>query len=475
MRVGIIRGFGFLVGGVFTLSGCSTRTADRFPDSVSDGLPSEWSASTGKARGLGVDQGWIARFQDPQLILLVEEAMNANPDLKATAERVHRAEAVARLSGAGRAPQVSGQINTLQQKQRFPGFPIKLGSNTAGSYGASLDVTWEPDLWGRVRNSQRAAVAESLAQFQDYMAARASLAGQLAKAWFALGEAGEQIRLAAAAIQVRVKTVASIRERFAAALEGGLASQLRLAETDLASSRASLARWQAERARARRQIELLAGRFPEGIEGQPERLPAAPPVPPAGLPSELLQRRPDIIAAERRYAAAGNRRSAARAARFPSFSLTGRAGTSTGDLEDVLDVGLGIWSVAGQVVQPLIAGGRLREEERIAGYDETIALRELQGAVLKAFAEVEQALVAEQFYAKRESAVADSARSAREAAEASILDFADGAVDALTLLAAQDRQVQTAFQLVTLRRLRLENRVNLHLALGGDFRVRASP
>ena len=193
------------------------------------------------------------------------------------------------------------------------------------------------------------------------------------------------------------------------------------------------------------------------------------------MPSELLQRRPDIIAAERRYAAAGNRRSAARAARFPSFSLTGRAGTSTGDLEDVLDAGLGIWSVAGRVVQPLIAGGRLREEERIAGYDETIALRELQGAVLKAFAEVEQALVAEQFYAKRESAVADSARSAREAAEASILDFADGAVDALTLLAAQDRQVQTAFQLVTLRRLRLENRVNLHLALGGDFRVRASP
>ena len=127
------------------------------------------------------------------------------------------------------------------------------------------------------------------------------------------------------------------------------------------------------------------------------------------------------------------------------------------------------------MVQPLIAGGRLREEERIAGYDEKIALRELQSTVLRAFAEVEQALVAEQFYAKRESAVADSARSAREAAEASILDFADGAVDALTLLAAQDRQVQTAFQLVTLRRLRLENRINLHLALGGDFRMRASP
>ena len=126
------------------------------------------------------------------------------------------------------------------------------------------------------------------------------------------------------------------------------------------------------------------------------------------------------------------------------------------------------------MVQPLVAGGRLREEEKIAGHDETIALRELQGTILRAFAEVEQALVAEQFYAARELAVRSSARSARQAAEASILDFADGAVDALTLLAAQDRQVQTAFQLVTLRRLRLENRINLHLALGGDFQRRAA-
>ena len=472
MRVRVGKTTGVLVGWVLVVSGCSPWTASRSTGPLANGLPSTWS--TDQAPSLGVDQEWIARFKDPQLIRLVEEAMNQNPDLKATAQRVRRAEAVARLAGAGKKPQLSGQINTLQQKQRFPGFPIKLGSNTAESYGASLDVTWEPDLWGRVRASQRAAVVESLAQVQDYRAARASLAGQLAKAWFALGEAGEQIVLAEAAIDVRVKTVASIQERFAAALEGGLASQLRLAETDLASARASLARWQADRARARRQIELLVGRFPDGMVVEPAGLPVAPALPPPGLPSELLERRPDIVAAEQRYVAAGSRRNAARAARFPSFSLTGRAGTSTGALEDVLDSGFGIWSVAGRVVQPLVAGGRLREEEKIAGHDETIALRELQGTILRAFAEVEQALVAEQFYAARELAVRSSARSARQAAEASILDFADGAVDALTLLAAQDRQVQTAFQLVTLRRLRLENRINLHLALGGDFQRRAA-
>ena len=158
MRIHVGKGVGFLAGWALTVGGCSPWTAGRSTGPLAKGLPSSWSAD--KAPSLGVDQAWIARFKDPQLIRLVEEAMNKNPDLKATAERVRRAEAVARLAGAGKRPQVSGQINTLQQKQRFPGFPIKLGSNTAESYGASLDVTWEPDLWGRVRDSQRAAVME---------------------------------------------------------------------------------------------------------------------------------------------------------------------------------------------------------------------------------------------------------------------------------------------------------------------------
>ncbi|MCH2063509.1 MAG: efflux transporter outer membrane subunit [Roseibacillus sp.] len=452
------------------LTGCAVRSSDSRIGSAAEGAPERWIAS--KAARAGIDRDWIKRFGDAQLVALVEESMKNHPDLWVAAERVRRAEAIARLSGAARRVQVSGQVNGLLQKQRFPGFPLSLGSNTAEVYGASLDVSWELDLWGRLRASRRAAEGDQQAQVQDYRAARASMAAQLAKAWFALGEANEQIGLAQAAILVRDKTVLSIRERFAVALEGGLASQLRLAETDLASSRASLARWQAERERALRQVELLAGRYPEGRLLSQKGLPGIPAPPPVGLPSELLLRRPDILAAERRYAAAGNRHKAARLARYPSFSLTGRTGTSTNSLNEVLDSRFGVWSLAGGVMQPLIAGGRLREEERIAGHDEEIALRELQRSVLRGFGEVEQALVAEDYFARREQAVAESARSAKEAAEAAILDFADGAVDALTLLSAQDRQVQTAFQLVALRRMRLDNRVDLHLALGGDFKLR---
>lgn len=458
--------------GVVLLSSCGGRAPEGRISAVASMAPGSWHSS--RAARVGIDQAWIRRFGDARLVALVKEAMARNLDLRVAAERVRRAEAVARLSGAVRTPQVQGQLSGSRIQQRFVGFPVPSGSSITDIYGASLDITWELDVWGRLRADQSAALGDLQAQGFDYQAARASLAAQIAKAWFALGESNEQILLARAAIVVREKVALSIRERFAEALveEGGLASQLRLAESDLATSRASLARWQAERERALRQVELLVGRHPSGSSLSTRGLPKAPEPPPAGLPSELLLRRPDILAAERRYAAAGMRRKAATLANYPSFSLTGSRGTMTESLHEVLSSKFGIWSLAGGVVQPILSGGRLREEERIAGHDETIALGQLQRAVLQGMGEVEQALIAEEYFGKREAMVADSARLAHEAAGAAIQDFADGAVDALTMLSAQDRKVQTAFQLAELRRLRLDNRVNLHLALGGDFQLR---
>ncbi|MFM1560830.1 MAG: efflux transporter outer membrane subunit [Roseibacillus sp.] len=457
---------------VALMSGCGVTPPQNRVAAVASMAPGSWNDS--RPARAGIDLAWIRRFGDSQLSALVNESMSRNLDLRVAAEQVRRAEAVARLAGAARKPQLQGQITGSRTKQRFTGFPIPIGSTTSETYGASLDIGWELDLWGRLRASQSAAVGDLQAQGFEFQAARTSLAAQIAKAWFALGEANDQIRLAQVAIVVREKTAQSVRERFAEALveEGGLASQLRLAESDLATSRASLARWQAERERALRQIELLVGRYPSGRSLSMRGLPPAPPRPPAGLPSELLLRRPDILAAERRYAAAGKRREAARLAKYPSFSLTGAMGTSTDSLHEVLSSNFGVWSLAGGVVQPILAGGRLREEERIARHDEQIALGQLQRTVLQGLGEVEQALIAEDYFAKREAAVAESAVLAGEAAEAAIQDFADGAVDALMLLSAQDRKVQTAFQLAELRRLRLDNRVNLHLALGGDFKVR---
>lgn len=476
-QVGMGRAVGFRAGLsallAVVVAGCSANAPSNRIAAVTSMAPESWNASR-EARA-GIDHQWIRRFGDSQLTALVEEAVANNYDLRVAAERVRRAESVARLAGAPGKPQVQGSLNGQKQKQRFVGLPFFEGiSNTSENYGASVDINWEIDLWGRVRAGQSAAMADTQARVFDLKGARTSLAAQVAKAWFALGEANDQIVLAEGAVEIRSKTAEALRERFVAALaeDGGVASQVRLAQTDVATAEATLAFWQGERERALRQIELLLGRYPAGKRFTSRGLPDAPSQPPAGLPSELLKRRPDVLAAERRFAASGKRVEEARLAFYPSFGLTGSRGSVTDDLGQVLDSSFGIWSFGAGVVQPIFNGGQLREEQAIAESDERISLGELQQTVLQAFGEVEQALVAEEYFAKREKAVAESSKLANAAAESAVTDFADGAVDALTLLRALDRKIQTALTLSDIRRRRLENRVDLHLALGGDFKVR---
>lgn len=453
------------------VSGCAVQAPDSKMASAATMAPGSWAAT--KPGRAGVDHDWVRRFGDRQLVSVVDEAMRNNLDMRVAAERVRRASATARLAGASARPQVGAGLNGRRQEQRFVGLPFD-GSLTSDSYGASVDVNWELDLWGKVRAGQAAALGELQAVGYDLGSAQTSLAGQLAKAWFALGEANEQVALAQSALKIRKDTFDTIRDRFERAIdgEGGTASQVRLAQTDVASARAVLAQWEGVREQSLRQIELLAGRYPSGKNLSERGLPKLPPPPPAGLPSELLLRRPDILAAERRFAASGKRVEEARLAKYPSFSLSGSLGTATDSLSEVLDSNFGVWSLGAGVVQPIFTGGRLTEEQRIRESDERAALGTLQQTVLTAFGEVEQALVGETYLGRRYTAQLEAATLAEEAAVSAEEDYADGSVDVLTLLAAQTRRILTARELVTLKRIRLDNRVNLHLALGGSFNTK---
>lgn len=406
---------------------------------------------------------------------MVDEALAANPDLRASAERVNRAAALARASGASARPQMSAGLSGSRQEQKFVGLPIGGGgilSSIYESYGSVLSVSWEPDIWGKVRAGERAALADLEAQGFTYRGARASLAAEVARAWLALAEANEQVSLANRVIEVRRNTEQTIADRFARALaqEGGSAADLRLAQADLATAEATLAQREGERDSAIRRLEVLLGRYPSGSATGSATLPEVPKRPPAGLPSELLLRRPDLLAAERRFAASGQRVKEARLAFYPSFSLTGSLGTSTNQLKSVLDSDFGVWSMAGQIAQPILTGGALKSqlEERRAADREAVAT--LQGAVLKAFGEVERSLAADAYLAAQETATARAVERAKEASEAAVEDYAGGTGDVLTLLSAQSRAVLLSSQQLSLRRLRLDNRVNLHLALGGDYK-----
>ena len=466
---------------VYFLSGCQALPPNLRTSEAGMETPNTWtSIETARA---GVDHAWIDRFREPILKRLASEAVANNPDLKAAASRVRVAASNAKIIGAARHPQLNTILSGNRRKSNFIGFPDFGGedvndsqpaviSTISDTFGASLDLSWEADLWGRIRIGESVALAETQATDADFRAARSSLVAQVAKAWFALTEVSQQLALAVATVKTFQSTEDVIADRFEIGeLEGGgTGAQLRLARSDVASAREQVAQRKDLLQQTRRQLEVLLGRYPKNLlSGNPE-LPQLPGRPPAGLPSELLLRRPDIQAAERRFASQGLRIKEARLAMFPQLKLTASGGTSTDSLGDLLDSDFGVWNLAGNIVQPILTGGRLLAEKHVREEQESQALAALQSTVLQSFLEVELALEADQYLAERQVALEEATALAKEADRAARADYRDGVGDILTVLAAQSRALQFSGQLISIRRLRLDNRVNLHLALGGDFK-----
>ena len=444
------------------LGGCALQSpASRSGEAGN--VPGAWSA-TREAKA-GVDHRWVRKIGGGGLVALVAEAQRANPSLKASAARVEQAAALAKVAGAERYPVLGAGVQGGRQKQNFVG-----QSTTDSSFGVALEAAWEVDLWGKLRAGAEAALADAEAQAQADRALRSSLAAQVTKAWLAVAESNEQVGLAEQAVKSREESTALVRERFERAIaeDGGSAAQVRLSETELATAKSDLERRRGERERALRQLELLLGRYPSGDIAGSARLPALPPVPPAGLPSELLLRRPDLLEAERRLAAAGRRSDQAAKALYPSIRLTGGLGTSTDQLEKILSSSAGVWSLGGSLTQPIFQGGRLRAGVELADADEREAVANLQRVVLDAFGEVEQALVTEIHLRRQEQEIARAVELSRDAATRANEEFRNGTGGVLTYLAAQNREIEAAASLVAVRGLLLANRVNLHLALGGD-------
>jgi len=456
------------------LAGCAAISpASRMGEA---GAPGSWAASR-EARA-GIDSRWIGKIGGRELEGLVDTALLNNQDIKAAAARVDRAGAEAKIAGAGRLPSLGLGLDGRRNKQNFIGFPFAGGgggvpSNISQQFGVNLSAAWEVDVWGRAKAGQEAAIADAQARQYEYESARVSLAGQVTKAWLALGEANEQVALAEKAVQATGVLANAVRERFERAIldDGGSASQVRLTESEVATRTAALAQRKQERERVLRQLEILLGKYPSGTLAAGARLPSFPGATPSGLPSELLLRRPDILAAERTLASSGRRVRQRKLARFPSLSLTGTAGTTTESIRDVLSSDFGVWSLGGSLTQPIFQGGTLGGEIEKAKATEREESAMLQKTVLGAFGEVEQALVAEAFLSEREKAAKRAAELARDASGRAGEEFSAGTGDVLTLIDATQREIESASQYAAIRRLRLENRVDLHLALGGDFRA----
>ena len=407
----------------------------------------------------GVATGWIERLGDPALTTLVREAQQNNRDLKAAAASVDRARALAGQAGAALIPQVS-LGSTASRSGSGDG-------RNPGSNAQSLRAGWELDVWGRLAATSQAGVRSAEAAQADYAFARYSIAAAVAQAYFLAIDAGRQVEIVSATVESLVEIVRITDVKF----EFGLVTsqEVLLSRSDRSTAQANLVAARGALRDALRALEALIGRYPAAEIDVGRSLPELPESPPAGMPSELLERRPDIIAAERRVAAAFNSLDAARAARLPSVSLTGELGGASVDLLDFLNPSNLAWMAAANLAGPLIDGGLARSQIDQASADQRRAIAEYGQTALDAFREVEAGLDQLAVLEDRTRATVTATEAASDALDVSQLRYNEGETDLLEVLAIQQRLFSSQADLSSLRRARLDSWVQLNLALGGDW------
>ena len=435
-----------------------------------DELRAAWAgpASSGEYPG---DAPFWEGFQDEVLDGLVREALIHNQDLAASAERLRAAAGRARIARSARRPQLDANATYARQQNVFVGLPIPGASGplstTFDQWNASLDLAWELDLWGKLAAAVDAATADVAATAADLAGARLSVAAQVTQAWFGLREASEQSLLAEATVATYERSLDVVKGRFDAGLSGAL--DLRLAEANAASSRASLVSAQRAEAAASRQIELLLGRFPASELEAAGDFGELPGQVPAGIPADVLARRPDLVAAERRMAAAEALAKQARLDRWPSLALTTSLGRTSEEFDDLLDGDFSIWSLAGRLAGPILDGGRRRARVDEALADLRASRAAFAGLALRAFFEVENALDAERRLRERIGHLEDAAKAARAATELAEDQYREGLISIELVLESQRGQFRAESAFLAARRELFQARVDLHVALGGSF------
>jgi len=456
------------------VSGCASAPKLQHPSPGAD-VPARWTGAA--SDGGPVGSGWWADFSDTRLDALIDEALSRNFELKTVTGRMRSARAQARIVGAPLLPQVSLDFNRTRTRRNFIGFPIPGGdggvlNTTTTNYGVSTNINWEIDLWGRLSDDKAAALADLQGTQADLYGARASVAGQTAKAWFAAIEAHRQLALARATRDNFQVVNERIENRYARGLRPSL--DLRLSRSNVATAEAVVLQRMQQYDSAVRQLEILLGRYPSAELTVADDLPPVPEAVPAGLPADLIARRPDLMLAERQIAAAGARIGAAKKARYPAIRLTGSGGTSTASLTDLLDGDFIVWSLASSLLQPLFQGGRLRAGVDLAEANHEQVLANFAGQALRAYGEVESALVADSLLRQREAALLEASTQAAAARELAESRYHGGLSDVITMLDSQRRAFEAEGQYLAVRRQRLDARVDLYLALGGGF-VRTGP
>ncbi|MCW5598187.1 MAG: efflux transporter outer membrane subunit [Nitrosomonas sp.] len=447
------------VASLLALTGCNTLP-ERQAQDVGSAIPDQWIAGQG-ANPAAPDQ-WVDAFGDAHLRALVDHALANNYELKSASARVDAAIAQARIDGSGRWPQLFFTADHEQVKIREAGF----GASRFGVFEALFGLSWELDVWGRIRDFQQATLLEADAMAADYYGARLSLAARVAQSYFELVEAKLQAAVIEQSIEDRTIIANLVRGRFQHGLVRGL--DLRLALTDLANAEAQLKQINNSIQTITRRLEILLGNYPMGNELNVSSLPPLPAQIPAGLPSQLLERRPDLVAVFNRLQAADLRVASSEKLRLPRITLTAAGGTRSSDLTELIDPRAAAWNVFAGLMQPLFTGGRIQGEilRNQARVEEVLNF--YKNTALNAFREVEQALAAEEWLRQQEASLRKAVEQTEASQALAIYSYRNGLIGILTLLDSYRSTLSAQSAHLSVTRQLLSNRINLYLALGGN-------
>ncbi len=452
---------------VLLLAGCSVGPKYERPEMP---LPAQFPVAAQKVETPGEPQipaDWWKLYNDPSLDALIASVRERNADLRIAAAQVEEAEAVMRQARAAVFPEVNlsfsrtrSRVGTLTAPPPVTGAPLE--RNDARLVAST---SYELDFWGRVRSAGDAAQAQLLGSQLGREVVTLTLGGLTAQTYFGLRSLDAQIEVLERGIALRRDSLAIAEAR----ANAGLASELAVHQARGALADSLVQRREAGRQRAllERQLAQLSGKLDLKVAGGDLfRLPV-PPTPPAGLPSSLLERRPDVRQAEQTMIAANAQVGVARAARFPTVSLTGYVGGQSAQLEDIANSG--IWSLGLGIVAPIFDAGRREavEEQTAARYRQTVA--SWQKSVEGAFREVSDALVNLEQTAASETDLLARLEAARNALELSRIRYESGYSPYLEVLDAQRTANEAELAFVRNRQARLAFSVDLMKALGGGW------
>ena len=450
---------------LFLLAGCAVGPDYRKPEVVAPQAYKEAGTWVVAKPSDTVPKGkWWEAFRDPILSGLVEQVEVSNQSLAAAMARYRQAQAATASARSGYFPVLGYDVNGQRQGQ---GTGVITGSGLGNRYTAELNAKWEVDLWGNIRRQVEAASATEQASAADLNNARLSLQAQLVTNYYLLRVADVNTDLLEDTVKAFENSLRMTQNRYA----GGVAAKVDVvqAQAQLASTRASLVDLRATRATLEHSIAVLIGKPPSEFTLEPAKFDLHIPDIPPGLPSTLLERRPDIAEAERNMAAANARIGVATAAYFPSLSLSGYYGGASSASHQLLQAPFRIWAVGADLAGAIIDFGARSSQVDLARaqYDEQVAT--YRQTVLAGFQEVEDNLANVHWLTEETKVEQEAARAARESVTLTVNQYKAGTVSYLNVVTVQATQLSEEAKLVTLLGRRLSATVVLMRALGGTW------